>query len=609
MTQENAQPPKVITLETSEREGFLSENGNFSPTERSVFHVLCEHWEPIIPLNSITRTISSSGTGTSADLNKLIDKLQRARVALFTTAVEEGQRARTGIVLDDPDGPAYWSAVVDEHYTNMLESILAPLPLESRFREEFGGIPEKHVTRPSVKEIVAHITPEDAEPSIIAVPVTKKENVLILSHRLRNFTSLAIVKLRYYLSSANLLGELAKIQDTSLMAIKNGSAGNDPHFWLSLTKAVRENARTLQGAKISGVDKNFFYLSAIVYVLVGSQMEEAQERKKLEEEKKTDMEALASSVLQAPQYFVPRTQLEDQLDRLRNHYGDKFDAFKQEFHSNYLVEGAKRKLPVIVAIRERYIHRDNLYPAFMGEFPPLQEQIQQVLIQRMRDSLFSFIGGQDTSFISTDALNTTIKSEVEDRSLLVAELIEHPALLAEAMIHHLKKNKQVKTSDDLRQQLSNYFDAVTMRALPLHRWFSVDLKGLFTQAFRGLPLFKRIWIRITGKYDSYLETFTGRSSSSGESSSGGSSARRAATSSTASSKKQKKSSAGSKKSQVSKKATSSAGKSARRSPTATSSSGRSTGTATADGGKEKRAYNPKQVENAWEQFGSSIQKK
>lgn len=601
MTNAHGNEPRVISMESTEREGFLSENGNFSPAERSIFHLLCQHWEPLIPVDSFTRTVTGSGSGTATDLKRLIEKLEHARISLFTTAMEDKQRHQRGIIFDDPNGPHFWAGIVDERYTDMLESIVAPLPLESRFQEEFGGVPQSLIVRPAVKEIASHITPEDEEPAIIAIPVTKKENVLILSHRIRHLTGLSIVKLRYYLGSANLLGELAKLQNTSLMVIKQGSGGNDPHFWLGLTKSIREHARELQGARIGGVDRNFFYLSAIVYVLVSAQLEEAQERKRLEEEKKADMDALVSSVQQAPQRFVPKPQLMDQIDRLKDRYGEQHGEFKQEFHSKYLTEAAQKKLPVIVLLRERYIHRDNLYPAFLQEFPEVQDQIRQVLVQRMRDSLFSFLGGQDSSFISTDALNETIKQEVEDRSIVVAEMIEHPAILAEAMIHHLKRNKMVKTSDDLRQHLSTYFDAVTMRALPLHKWFSIELKNLFTEAFRGLPVFKRIWIRITGKYDSYLETFTGRSSSPSATSTANANSGKG---------KKKRASSRSGSSKASKKGTPSAGSSgsrSQRSP-ATSSAARTASTKTAGGGESKRTYNPKQVESAWEQFGSSLKK-
>lgn len=169
------------------------------------------------------------------------------------------------------------------------------------------------------------------------------------------------------------------------------------------------------------------------------------------------------------------------------------------------------------------------------------------------------------------------------------------------MIHHLKRNKMVKTSDDLRQHLSTYFDAVTMRALPLHKWFSIELKNLFTEAFRGLPVFKRIWIRITGKYDSYLETFTGRSSSPSATSTANANSGKG---------KKKRASSRSGSSKASKKGTPSAGSSgsrSQRSP-ATSSAARTASTKTAGGGESKRTYNPKQVESAWEQFGSSLKK-
>jgi hypothetical protein len=59
--------------------------------------------------------------------------------------------------------------------------------------------------------------------------------------------------------------------------------------------------------------------------------------------------------------------------------------------------------------------------------------------------------------------------------------------------------------------LENYFEPGKLKYKPLEVLFNLDVLDIFQYAFLKIPLWKQLFIRVMGRYESYRKTFTGMS--------------------------------------------------------------------------------------------------
>lgn len=603
--------PDYISLDTKDREELLSQTGNFTPAERSVFHLLCQHWQERIPYDRFVSFLNHDDGGTTSDLISLMGKLRQARMGILRTSVSDGQRSRETMILTDQDSPVFFGELADEYFTDMLESILNPLPLVSTIEDELGQIPAGAIQPVPADQIAAYYSGKLTSEKALTVPTLGNETLLISQKRLRPFVNVAILKLRYFMSNTTLLGALAKLQDTSLLNLKQQCAAKDPTFWLALTKTAVDHRRDLQAVRSLSVDENFFHAAVLLKNLIESQIAEAKQKREEAENRQLDLNAIALAVKEAPEQWIKQTTLTDLLERHKDNYGDQFEKFREEFYERYVHARGKNTLPKIVLLNRKYIHRDNIFSFFLQDFRMLESELATEFALHMEQQLKSGNRSKDSTFYSLDNFDEAIAAQVRARSEFVASLIEKPSILAEAMILHVKQNRLAKDVNELKQRLSVYFDPETMQPLPLHQWFNLRPLDLFEQAFEKQPVLKRIWIRLTGKYESYrgrylgqtaLQGVTGAPPRSSTARAGARAQERRATAAedgaAPSDIRSSRTNTGSfNPTEPKKDASRRADRKSRRAPKAGPASEAA-----------KRAYSKKQVDSAWDQFGNTIKK-
>jgi hypothetical protein len=615
--------PEYVAYDNKQREEFLSQLGNFSPNERDVFHKLCQNWQEAIPYDRFSRLLTSGEGGNSSDLISLMNKLRAERLGILRTTITEGNRSRKSIVLTAASSPRFYSELVDELFTDMLESIVNPLPLASILEKQLGSIPIDLFRSVPANQLAPYLAtgeesgddakvsrdegdPPDEPP--LSVQSLNSDSLLITRKNLRPFMTVAILKMRYYLSNTTLLGAVAKLQDTSLLAIKKGCNSKDSLFWLALTNAIVSHVREIEALRNVGIDASFYHVAWLLKNLIESQRAEADEKRRRQEEEELDLEAIAMAIKESPTSMLSQEELSTLIQRQSEKYGDRFDHFRNAFFERYVRDKTSKKLPVIVQLETNYIHRDNLFPLFLEHFRKVEAELRPYFVHRMEHQLRSGNRNRDETFYSAESFEDAIREQVSVHSKILAQTIKRPAILAEGMIHHARKNKLVKDVDELKKHLSLYFEPDTMKPLPLSQWFNLRLAGVFEQAFERLPVFQRIWIRITGKY----ESFRGRFIDQGVKGTSGvrKSSDRASGARNAPSRSQRKRTSG-------RNAEGRPTPSHRRRPTAAEGSRRSaaaSGSSTSSGAskpmteEQKKQYNRKQVDSAWEQFGSTIKK-
>jgi len=609
--------PQFVAFDTKQREELLSQTGNFSPGERDGFHKLCQNWQRRIPYNRFTGLLNRGDGATTSDLHSLMTKLRKSGYGLIRTTVQEGQRQKEAIILTDPFSKDFVSELLDEYFNDLLESIVNPMPLMSMIDEEFSGFSTRELTQISSDELAKEYANGDHPETPLAIQTLDNDRLLVTRGKLRPFVTVAIHKLRYYLSNTTVLELAARLLDTSLIALKQKIAGKEPSLWLSVTKTIVDKRKDFDALRTASIDANFFHAAWLLRRLLESQIAEAEQKKKEAENRQLDLDAIAMAVKEAPEGWMEQEQLTRTLEGVKEKYGDAFESFTEDFYEKYVRARGKNSLPKVVQLGTRYLHRDKVFPLFLAHFRTTEDDLKLIFITRMEGQLRSGNAMGDTTFVDLDSFDAAILEVIRQRDPFLADLIEKPAILAEGMILHAKQNKLVNDVTELKHRLAVYFDPETMKPLPLHEWFNLRLLEIFESAFEKLPILKRIWIRLTGKYESFRNRYVGQSAIRRQ--------EREAASATFADRSGRGDAAGDRRTpgrtdrrdlaeQSSRRGSSVSGRTAssRRSgtsaPRRSGSSGGSKGGTPAEAAA-KRAYTKKQVDSAWEQFGSSIKKK
>ncbi len=606
----SAMRPKYITYETKEREEFLSQTGNFSPSERDAFHKLCQNWQERIPYNRFTPLLNRGDGATTSDLVTLMTKLRAAGYGILRTAVKEGQRSRDAIILTDNYSERFVSELLDEYFNDLLESISNPLPLLSSLNEDFDDFPaDRFVYVPSDKIAREYTTQENPE-TPLAIESVDSDRLLITRGKLRPCITVSMLKLRYYLSNTSLLELMSRFLDTSLIALKQKVSEKDPQVWLAVSQKIIDKRKEIEALRNIRVDRNFFHAAWLLKRLLESQIAESEQKKRDAENRKVDMEAIAMAVKEAPEGWMTQEQLTRTLDRLKDKYGDSYEEVVEEFYERYVrSQGNKNTLPKIVVLNERYLHRDKIFALFLAHFRETESEVKPYFVSLMESQLKNGAPGEDTTFVDLDNFDHAIQEYIRKANPFLYSMIEKPSILAEGMILHAKQNKLAKDVSELKQRLAIYFDPESMKPLPMHEWFNLRLLEIFETAFERLPILRRIWIRLTGRYESFRSRYISQSAIHRQEQL---EKRRAAERAQGDNKKDEGERGGNGASSAGRRAPDGKGRPAhvgthRRSAATQRGANGSSGSRKND--KDRRGYSKKQVDSAWEQFGSTIKKK
>ncbi len=591
----NDMQPVFVTYDTKQREEFLSQIGNFSPGERDAFHKLCQNWQERIPYNRFVGLVNRGDGASTSDLHSLMTKLRSRGYGLTRTTVQEGQRSREAIVITECFSRRFVSELLEEYFNDLLESIASPLPLLSTIQETFPEFPAHELTYVSSDNLAREYSTHDEPEQPLAVESVDGDRILVTRGKLRPCITVSMLKLRYYLGSATLLELLARFLDTSLIALKQKIGAKDPQIWLSVSQKIIDKRKEIDALRNVRVDNNFFHAAWLLKRLLESQITEAEEKKRDAENRKVDLEALAMAVKESPEGWMEQEQLTRTIDGLQDKYEKNFDSFREEFYEKCVHTHSRNGLPKVVLLDGRYMHRDRVFPLFLAHFREAESELKPYFIALMESQLRRGSPGGDSTFVDLDNFDNAILEHVRKMSPLLASMIEKPAILAEGMILHAKQNKLVQDVAELKQRLAVYFDPETMKPLPLHEWFNLRLLELFETAFERMPILRRIWIRITGRYESFRSRYVTQSTIRRQERQYESSvSRKREEGSSSLDRNDRKNYPGSR---------------SRKERSGALSDSRSSTRTTPAQEQKKRGYTKKQVDSAWEQFGSSIKKK
>lgn len=499
--------PDYITFDLKAREALLSQVGSLTPVEREIFHRIIKMWSPEISYHTILNIISSESVTAKNDIELLMRKLRSARMGLLTTTLQEGNSVPHQIILTNPDDYYFYHKLVEEELMEVVYNLVLPLPSKQSLAEKGIIIPPQYLTETSYQMLATLNSQKEAAEHHIFQITAGGPDLYLTSFTIKRFVTVALAKMQAYLQNSNLLSLIAQIKNTALLDIKRQVEARDPGFWTQMTKEIIDNQDTIKQNRKVIVDEQFWSIAYFLNNFLFNQMEETRRRKAEEEEKALDMKAIADQIKAAPTFLVSDESFSEILMSYKNKHPDNFASFKKEFEDRYLQTPERKSLPILVHSSRSYIHQDNVQAFFLVNLDKGGREFFAAYVKLMEQYLKNPAGVMTTAFYSSDNFQNDLKERVKQADPLMHELLQRPNLVAEAIILTSKKNKDVKTSEDLKSSLAPFFYSDRIRFRELTVLYGLNIIDIFQIAFMKLSIFRQIIMKVSGKYESHYKRF------------------------------------------------------------------------------------------------------
>lgn len=514
LVQMSSMQPVFVTYDEKEREAYLSQLGNFSPAERSLFHTLCRIWEPNIPYSRFISMVNRDSANAPAELKRLMAKLRKARMGIIVTNLREGERNSAGIVICEPGQSPYFAYLLEEKLLDVQEELRNPLPTQRAMQEDNDPVPDTFINALSYKqaaELVMDKQPRDLE--IIALSAGEDETFLVTTNSLPRFIALAQGKFRFYFQNNNFLALGASVMGMSLAELRKALGQRAPNFWTSLSSSFLSQREALLAQRKVLLPEDLFSISRVLSGFFSAQMEVARERKEQEQERAADMVALTEIIQKSESLLVPRDLFERHLESFREKYGKNFTQFQNAFHETYMVPQDNRNLSVILELDGSLIHEDNVRSLFIQRVDKISKELYRYYLPRMS----RYVRNKQSELGDIFHSNATFEADIEDRVKeiddLLANLLEKPATVAEAFIQAGRRTKAINTVDEMKAAIVSFFYPDQLKFKELQVIFNLSAKSLYEHAFLNFGIFRQLILRITGRHESFLQKFSAQSQS------------------------------------------------------------------------------------------------
>jgi hypothetical protein len=146
------------------------------------------------------------------------------------------------------------------------------------------------------------------------------------------------------------------------------------------------------------------------------------------------------------------------------------------------------------------------------------EGARQLQAERLREEytelLEAFLRGRSLEagevFASKGDLDDDIRTRVAQNEPVLAAIIARPQMLAEAVIRDAKLNQEGISAEELKSVLGQYFDVDTSRLLRPPVLFDINLPDLLEAAFARVNVFRQLFLRFSGRYESLKRSYAKR---------------------------------------------------------------------------------------------------
>lgn len=499
--------PPYIHGDLKSRDQVLSLVGSFTHLERQLFNLLCSIWEPEIPYTTAQGRADREQAKLSAVLPALMEKLRNGRLGLVLTSVQGETLTPKAILLTAPASPVFYAKLVEEELQRVLAEPKRPLPGSASFSTLGISIP-RSVTRPLSMDDLAMLTIQDppADYFVAETPSPRTGSLYVPSTRPGLLIPVLLRKLRSHLDNTGVLAHLAKLGNTTLSIIERRIAAPDASGWTSIVDLLLRHKGPIEQGPIR-VAPDLFVAAEVLQRYIGARRDLAQKLQLSEEQTAT----LAMQIEEAVKRAAGRTlSVEEFHGLLLSHVpesGPEAEYLRSSLRKRLTKPPGEKKLSRLVVLTDAVVHRDNLYLLLLQRISILADAIRKEYIRDMQQVLQASDRDRYVFFFSFENWEYDIARRVAARDPLAAELMESPVLVAEAVVHTVRRTLYVTDPREIQRNLEVLFEPGGITPRPWSHLLSLDLNGIFEVAHSRLSVLKQFMMRFSGRTDMLRRRF------------------------------------------------------------------------------------------------------
>lgn len=509
MSDDVPSPPAYIRFDKKQREEFLSQYGITSPSQREMFHQLCNSWRPLIDFDSFTGARTGVVTHPVHETENLVGRLKAAKMGLFTYKKnEKGERVPKEIILCEEGHPRYWFHFIQDLIQQACDNPRNPFLTVGLLRSREVLLPAAEIEDLSLSRLSKSSIDALSKTERLLFVTLQGERILATSQTLALLLTFSSAKLRFILKNPEVTAAASRLLNLGLSDVAKRLEDKESGFWRGLTESLLQHRDDLLADRRLHLDPGFFQAAELFYQYLTNQIEEVKKQKELDQQREADLHQVEQLVLLDKDVIMLPEELESHLKLMfKDKYGERFDAFREEFMTTFTLNSQKTSIPVILTLRSGLVHRNNLYKYFLRRFEALGPLLQQEYLIKMDRRLRKPHGNTDLDFLNKDNLERSLAEWTAKTDPLVGELFEKPKTLAEALIHHGRTALGLASVEDMKPLLERFFKPGVMAFRTYQEIYALDVPKLYDDAFKRLSVVTQFWRRLTGSYRIQAEEF------------------------------------------------------------------------------------------------------
>ena len=502
-------PPPYIRFDKRQREELLSQFGVTAPAQRDLFHQLCDSWRPYVDFDSFVGARLGQFPHVETEMVNLLARLKAAKLGILTYKKNsKGERSPDKILLCSEGEKRFWFAFLQDLIQTACENPNNPFLTLALLKSRELTLPAEFLQNLSPESVSKSGFEESAKSEALFLLILQEEKILATSQTLNLLMSFSVSKLRLSLKNPEVLTLLSRWLNVPLSELTRKVDEKDLGFWKTLTETIIKYREDLTAERKLHLEKAFFQAAEFFRIYTGNQLEELRRQKEEQEDRQTDLRQMEQLILKDKEVLMPEKDLEGHVRLLfAEKYGEKFAGLQEDFRQQFMTNSQKTGLSPVVVLKAGLVHRDNLYQFFVKRFEILQNLAWQDFANRMERLVRTSNRTGDLTFVNKENLEHALSDWVGKNDTLVGELLDHPKLLAEALIHFGKNSLQLGSVEEMQALMEQLFRPGTMKIRPLQEIFGIDVLQLYEAAYRHLNVLTQFWKRVTGQYKAQAETF------------------------------------------------------------------------------------------------------
>jgi len=495
--------PSYFRKDRVGRDEFLSQLGHFGEEHRALFSRLCDMWEPDMPYSKFFAKAGHEYLNADTALHTLMVHLEKGNCGLIANTVRDGKLEKDRIILVERDSPRFFYWLVENRWQSCRISDRKTFPTLASFKKR-GGFPDDVLQPLSLTELSGSFIQNHAEEVIMyALPDLEGKTLITTPAVLPVMIEVSRLKIRANLANSPMQPQLSRILGTVVSSLRKSLEKDDNLFWNKVSDALITHREDIL-AKRSNVNPEIFIAAKILKNFTHNELNEAERRREEEAEKRETIQGILLHLKSKNDFLMSSREFDEQFEP----YNDTWPDLKAMFMAHFMKPAGRTGLPPVINIGEDYMYRDHLYPLFKTRHKIAESELKEFYLNMIERILRTNNKDKFTAFTGIERFRNDIRERLAAEFQILSDMLAKPRIVSEGIIHYSTKVLKISDMDRVKKLLEKYFESGTIRFKNPDELFSLNPKSMFEEAFHRLGWLRRIILRIFGRYDSYLQTFS-----------------------------------------------------------------------------------------------------